>query len=1181
MVDLRQDLALPDMRPAAGRTTSNWEGVVASFWNTPTTVSGIRRDNELAAPVMGRLITSPDGPDMMYRDETGAEVTFSPNMQQRMFDDDISLDLMRDLWSEIEAGGAAPPMPFEAYQEQYNAILERRRSEFEANERIIAASENPFRNRLIGGVAGGFADPVNLATIPLAAPVRLGAMGTVAFEAALNASIEGLSTPARNEYLRSIGQEEEDILVNMLVGATFGGVVAGGLQLGGATARATGRALDVRNPARALGREMDAILDQLDPAAADLAREAFMAGSRGLQDPRARMEVAEALTNSEDPEIAAFAESVLRDAEDEATATTDLSPAARTEHLQRAQEAFEALESGGEITMPDRPARAVPRGSLLGGNLEEFDPRELVVDPERFQFKSEGTGPEGLTDKLTEVTEWQPRAAGTIIVFEDINGVRFVADGHQRSGLARRLMESDPSQDIKLAGFVMRERDGWTAEQVRMEAALVNIMQAADGMTQAMARDAARVLRVSAEAIERLPRGPGIARAQALAKLGDDAFSLVINDVVPDRFAALVGNLTSDPRLQMAYMRLLERTGPSSEAQARSILEQAQRSPLTEEVTEDLFGTEVIAESLYVERAKVLERAMQLMRDDQRTFRTLTDRASTISEAGNELNEITNKQMREMMDTALGAVDKLAYRAGPISEALDDGARQYKETGRLKDAARAVTDAIRAEIERNGLAGAEASPRVGAAEPTGSGTRASDPNEGFDDPIDGAGAKDQIRATRIDANERPEEGFNSDEEARRDLGQRVSAGATRDEIDTHPAVVKAIEDMLARRESATNLDEAYGSPQWHEAREYVFPAEQIEGTDFEEVVITGTDAAMDAWKARAEAFAGPEGAGRNRRIKFLLGPPAAGKSTIAEALAAQQRFAIVDSDEIKKTLPEFEGGIGAAAVHSESSDLSKAMFADMLDEGTDIIFPKVGDDVKSIRKVMDQARAAGYTVELVNMAVTSDNAYNRMIGRFVTKGRLIPPDYFDTIGEKPSATYNALKGEADGYANIDNNTGFGEPSPVLERSERNNPLEGSDLDIYESDAGGGRPGDGRAGRDLEAPEGTAPEGSGPVIEETPAGSQMLMDGVDPITTRDRVQAAADKPLLAPTRTTDTEIGGLFDASDPARYDLFDQVPVGVEQVDGETVVRTVSRKDLADELDADDLFAQQVGICMT
>ena len=106
---------------------------------------------------------------------------------------------------------------------------------------------------------------------------------------------------------------------------------------------------------------------------------------------------------------------------------------------------------------------------------------------------------------------------------------------------------------------------------------------------------------------------------------------------------------------------------------------------------------------------------------------------------------------------------------------------------------------------------------------------------------------------------------------------------------------------------------------WHQSRIY-----KIDG---EEVV--GTKSAMVKFEEQAETLAykelglDPGTIARNKEVTIILGPPAAGKSTIANEIAVANRSAILDSDEIKKTLPEFEGGKGTGAVHEESSSLSK------------------------------------------------------------------------------------------------------------------------------------------------------------------------------------------------------------------------------------------------------------------
>lgn len=762
------------------------------------------------------------------------QLDLPPDLQKSLFDQGFDPDekTLTDLSAWMSEEGEALGLTLTDDMDPAKVIERREAITATAQERAQDAQRRLAQGSAFGGFVGAvgaeFTDPLNIATLAVGAPARAGILATAGIEALVNAAIEGLDTPNRNAIARELGLPESSALENAVIGGAFGAVAGGGL-----------RGLQLATP-------------PVVRAAAGLVRST-----------RDRKAMAQALRDDPDPAISSLADQVLDDVTEAELATGGgrASSEAMTEHEGRvAQAASDALR-GVDPEMPDRPVTAVPQSSILNGEIEEVDPRNLVVEPVRFQFKSEAdTG--GLTDKLRDVPEWRSERAGVVLVYESFDGTRFIADGHQRTGLARRIMERDPAQEIRLAAKVFREADGFSAENVRVIAALKNIAEAADGMTTKMARDAAKVLRSDPAAVRELPSGPGVSRAQDLTALSDDAFALVINDVVPDRFAATVGRLVKDPAMHLPIMRLLERTSPATEAQADAIVRQALATPVSREVTEDLFGTSEQVESLFLERAKVLERAMRMLRDDERTFRTLTDRGETIEgRAGNKLDAVGNAVNRKRIEEAMAAIQKLAYRAGPVSEALDNGAKSYKDNGKLGDAAGSVVSAINDELERNGLAGLGAGEPRRAAKSQSPSEPTPDPNAEFGEP-GGAGADAQIANTRI----------------------------------------------------------------------------------------------------------------------------------------------VVEGDEA--------------------------------------------------------------------------------------------------------------------------------------RAER-------------------------------------------ATETTQAGDQLLIEGVEPITARERVQTAADQPLMAQTRTTDSEVGGLFDPNDPARSDLFDQVPVGVRQVDGEMRAETVSRADLARELDADDEFAEQIGLCLT
>jgi hypothetical protein len=180
------------------------------------------------------------------------------------------------------------------------------------------------------------------------------------------------------------------------------------------------------------------------------------------------------------------------------------------------------------------------------------------------------------------------------------------------------------------------------------------------------------------------------------------------------------------------------------------------------------------------------------------------------------------------------------------------------------------------------------------------------------------------------------------------------------------------------------------------------------------------DETLDDLVATAKGYAKGKLA-YDRKMTVVVGPPAAGKSTVSELLAEQQGAAIWDSDDAKKLVPEFAGGLGAAAVHEESKFISDAVGMELRASGANIIYPVVGHNREKLAGLIDDYQSEGYTVELLHVMVTPDEAARRMAARYLKTGRLIDPGYFASIGDKPKTTYQTIKGEADGYAEIDVN----------------------------------------------------------------------------------------------------------------------------------------------------------------
>jgi len=138
---------------------------------------------------------------------------------------------------------------------------------------------------------------------------------------------------------------------------------------------------------------------------------------------------------------------------------------------------------------------------------------------------------------------------------------------------------------------------------------------------------------------------------------------------------------------------------------------------------------------------------------------------------------------------------------------LNDGAKGYKETGRLKDAAQRVADAVRQEVERNGLAGRGDGVSKRNAEPPRPSAKAPDPLEGFSDPVNGEGVRAQIANTRIEPAAEPSSARTSDgdmsdqvdpnDPSRFDLFDAVPVARGFDDEGNEIAVVKSRADLAA------------------------------------------------------------------------------------------------------------------------------------------------------------------------------------------------------------------------------------------------------------------------------------------------------------------------------------------------------------------------------------------------
>lgn len=377
-------------------------------------------------------------------------------------------------------------------------------------------------------------------------------------------------------------------------------------------------------------------------------------------------------------------------------------------HFDNVRAADDALRNGSpaRINVIDDTHVAVEVFQKFGKEFHGaryLAPSELISDAATFQYK-EGGDKFGVTDRLQDVDVWDPTQANIAIAYERADGTLVIADGHQRLGLAKRIEAQGDGQKPKLLTYVLREADGWTTDEVRLIAAVKNISEGTGKAT-----DAAKIMKVDPAKFAELPLPPRSALvrdAQGLVRLSDDMFGLVINDMVPSNYAAMVGRMISDdPELQEAAMRVIMKADPSNEFQAMSMIQQVKETGFERMTQDGLFGDEIVAESFFVERAKILDQAQKILRKDKSAFEAISKNADRYEAEGNVLNKTNNARRLSNETQTLATIQALAHNVGPISDALTRAAKQFRETGNASSSAREFVDSIREAIAKGDLDG--------------------------------------------------------------------------------------------------------------------------------------------------------------------------------------------------------------------------------------------------------------------------------------------------------------------------------------------------------------------------------------------------------------------------------------------------------------------------------------------
>ena len=623
---------------------------------------------------------------------------------------------------------------------------------------------------------------------------------------------------------------------------------------------------------------------------------------------------------------------------------------------------------------------------------QSFKPSELYTDAKTFQYK-DNSDENGVTDRMNGVEEFDPLYAGDIIVYERKDGKKYVVDGHQRLGLAKRL----GGDNITLKGYLFKEEDGYTPEQMRVLAAQKNIAE-----NSGTALDTAKIIKEVG--LDNLPKTIPTNSAMvkdgiALSRLGDTAFQKVVNgEVTAAQGARIADIIRNDEQKQIAAIdgvRLARFNNLEQVAMfAREVL--AADTVKSEQI--NLFGTQELFQTTAIEKIQIVDKAVKSLKNDKKIFSGLLRNNSKITGRGkNKLDKATNERINQQAAVAIELIERLASKQGIISDkalqlaamvkneeiSLDEAAKEFKAYMLTPDVINEIFGRVKKEIAYNQTA---ISRFVNTEE---------NPYKSLDDVAD----NEEILI-------KPDEFYSK--------GLYQSAKA---------------EDLVNWRalypDVAADLDE-----QDRLKAEGLLPSTLEINTP--ERIKLREDIAAELYGKGAK--------NKNKQAYIVIGAPASGKSSLSDPLAKKTGSLIIDSDMAKERLPEFieSDGKRADQVHEESQIIANEVLEVAIENGDNVLLPIVGKSENAIMRRYNKLNDAGYDVHLRYVYLPIEKTVERAVSRYRETGRLVPLDYIvNEVGYKPLQNYVIMKekGLFKSYEAVSSEVKYGEKPKHLEDNE--------------------------------------------------------------------------------------------------------------------------------------------------
>jgi hypothetical protein len=209
------------------------------------------------------------------------------------------------------------------------------------------------------------------------------------------------------------------------------------------------------------------------------------------------------------------------------------------------------------------PPRPISSRSLPLETLNKDAISLVESDPKTYQFRIH-TDTHGI-DKTHKITRkhWDAVLDGDpLILHERKDGKRFVADGHHRLSFAKSLIEKGEGPE-QLAAYILKESEGYTAQDAKIIAAYKNIARGDGNVVEAaLVLKEAREQAVHQELLPALDTSRGnLSDAATLSHLSKDSLAVVGHGEVPVAMAVDAAKTETPDAVVLHIAEILKHKG--------------------------------------------------------------------------------------------------------------------------------------------------------------------------------------------------------------------------------------------------------------------------------------------------------------------------------------------------------------------------------------------------------------------------------------------------------------------------------------------------------------------------------------------------------------------------------------------------------------------------------------------